>query len=161
MVKQQVVQNTSVSSDGGKKGPNLQNFKIVKCKYWEKDGTCRYGTLCTFAHGDTEIRSKTDNLLLNQQQMGYYDMQGGMGFPGMGQGMNYDPNFMPMMNPYAMGFDPNMMNPNMMNPNMMMGMQQGFDPNLMSMNQNFPGMQYNPQQAQGRDQNTNGNNTNV
>ena len=64
-----------------KKGPNLQNYKIVKCKYWEKEGTCRYGTLCTFAHGDTEVRSKTDNLLLNTPQMGYdYMNMGGMGF---------------------------------------------------------------------------------
>jgi hypothetical protein len=129
-----------------KKGPNLQNYKIVKCKYWEKDGTCRYGTLCTFAHGDTEIRSKTDNLLLNQQGMGYYDM-GNMGFPG--QPMNYmDPNMMPMMNPYLMGFDPNMMNPAMM-----MGMP-GFDPNMINP---MTGLPYTQQPPQGGNSN-NGNN---
>lgn len=33
-----------------KRGPNPQNYKIVKCKYYERDGTCRYGTLCSFAH---------------------------------------------------------------------------------------------------------------
>lgn len=33
-----------------KRGPNPQNYKIVKCKYFERDGTCRYGTLCSFAH---------------------------------------------------------------------------------------------------------------
>jgi hypothetical protein len=97
----------------------------VKCKYWEKDGTCRYGTLCTFAHGDTEVRTKTDNMMLNQQQMGYFEA-GAMGF----QQPMYDPSMMPMMNPYAMGFDPNMM----MNPQFMMGMPQGFDPNMMNPN---------------------------
>jgi hypothetical protein len=104
-----------------KKGPNLQNYKIVKCKYWEKDQTCRYGTLCTFAHGDIEIRTKTDNLILNQTQLGLYEP---MNFQ-PGQMPNFDPNL--MFNPYAMGFDPNMMNPNFM----MNFPPQNYDPNLM------------------------------
>ena len=41
---------------------SLLNYKIVKCKNWEKDKTCKYGTHCTFAHGDEELRNKTDNL---------------------------------------------------------------------------------------------------
>ena len=41
---------------------NLLNYKIVKCKNWEKDKTCKYGAHCTFAHGDEEIRNKADNL---------------------------------------------------------------------------------------------------
>ena len=41
---------------------SMLNFKIVKCKNWEKDGTCKYGVHCTFAHGDTELRHKNDNL---------------------------------------------------------------------------------------------------
>ena len=45
-----------------KKGPNAQNYKIVKCKYFEKEGMCRYGSLCTFAHGDAELRKKSDNV---------------------------------------------------------------------------------------------------
>ena len=49
---------------------NALNYKIVKCKNWEKDGTCKYGVHCTFAHGDAEIRNKNDNL---------YQMQPGMG----------------------------------------------------------------------------------
>ncbi len=79
--------------------------------------------------------------------MGFYDpnsqipnsdMNQGAGMPNM-PGM-VDPMFSPfnMMNPYAMGFDPNMM----MNPNIMMGFNQGaYDPNLMMnpMNQNYPG----------------------
>lgn len=119
-----------------KKGPNLQNYKIVKCKYWEKDGTCRYGTLCTFAHGDTEMRTKTDNLLLNQGQMGFYD-PGMQMMPGMMppmQGGQMDPNFA-MMNPYMMGFDPNLMMGGMG-----MGMPQGFDPMTgMGAYQGYPG----------------------
>ena len=117
-----------------KKGPNPQNYKIVKCKYWEKDGTCRYGTLCTFAHGDTEIRSKTNNLLLQNQSIGLYDPMQGMGY--------IDPNL--MMNPYAMGFDQNLMMG--LNQNMgMMGLPQGFDPNLMI---NPMGMNLNPNYQQ-------------
>lgn len=137
-----------------KKGPNLQNYKIVKCKYWEKDGTCRYGTLCTFAHGDTEMRTKTDNLMLNQGTMGFYDQMGGMQgmMPGM-QGGQFDPN-MAMMNPYMMGFDPNMMMGGMG----MMGMPQGFDPNMMAQG----GYPYQQQggQATGQGNPSNGN-TNV
>ena len=40
---------------------NALNYKIVKCKNWEKDRTCKYGAHCTFAHGDEEIRNKNDN----------------------------------------------------------------------------------------------------
>ena len=49
---------------------NALNYKIVKCKNWEKDQICKYGVHCTFAHGDEEIRNKNDNL---------YQMQPGMG----------------------------------------------------------------------------------
>ena len=38
------------------------NYKIVKCKNWEKDKTCKYGIHCTYAHGDEELRNKADNL---------------------------------------------------------------------------------------------------
>lgn len=90
-----------------KKTPNPSNFKIVKCKNFEKgkdreiylilEGACKYGTSCTFAHGDTELRTKSDN--------------------SMNMPMN---NFNPMMgmqNPY-------MMDPSMMDPTMMIAMQQ-------------------------------------
>jgi hypothetical protein len=76
--------------------------------------------------------------------MGFYDMntQVSTGVPGTVPGMSYpDQNFgvpFGMMNPYAMGFDPNLM----MNPNMMMGMPpQGFDPNMMM---NMMGLNMNP-----------------
>ena len=41
---------------------NAMNYKIVKCKNWEKDKTCKYGSHCTFAHGDEELRNKSDNM---------------------------------------------------------------------------------------------------
>lgn len=83
------------------KGPNPQNYKIVKCKYWHQDNTCRYGSLCTFAHGDEELRTKSDNVMHNQ-----FDP---MSSDQMNMGMN-QPMFPPgVMNPYMMGFDPNMM----------------------------------------------------
>ena len=80
-----------------KKSLNLQNYKIVKCKYWEKAHNCRYGSLCTFAHGDEELRTKSDNMLSNQPQLG-------LGFMPMAMD-----NF--QTNPYIMlpGMDPVMM----------------------------------------------------
>ena len=38
------------------------NYKIVKCKNWEKDKTCKYGDHCSYAHGEEELRNKADNL---------------------------------------------------------------------------------------------------
>ena len=43
---------------------SLLNYKIVKCKNWEKDKSCKYGAHCTFAHGDEDLRNKADNLYL-------------------------------------------------------------------------------------------------
>ena len=65
---------------------NALNYKIVKCKNWEKDRTCKYGVHCTFAHGDEEVRSKSDNL---------YQMQPGMGV--MVQPFMFDMNAMIQM----------------------------------------------------------------
>ena len=91
-----------------KKGPNTQNYKIVKCKYWEKDGTCRYGTLCTFAHGDNELRTKSDNMMMgNMNSMGNQSPMYPMGM------MGFDPNMAMMMQ--------NMMQYQQQNPEMMKG----------------------------------------
>ena len=65
---------------------NALNYKIVRCKNWEKDGNCKYGVQCTFAHGDTELRNKNDNL---------YQMQPGMGV--MMQPFMFDMNIMMQM----------------------------------------------------------------
>lgn len=126
-----------VAMNEQKKGPNPQNYKIVKCKYWEKDGTCRYGSLCTFAHGEKEIRTKSDNMNYNRTD--------GMEPNPMASPGSY-PN-MPGMNPYMMGMDPNMM----FAFENMMGIYQQQDPNQNPMNNqfvNFIQMQQQQQQQQ-------------
>ena len=77
---------------------NLLNYKIVKCKNWEKDKTCKYGTHCTFAHSDEELRSKTDNL--NQFNSSFPMMMPMMFPPGMD--MSQMQQFM-MNNPMNLG----------------------------------------------------------
>ena len=110
-----------------KKGPNPQNYKIVKCKYYEKDGTCRYGTLCTFAHGDSELRSKSDNIAYSQN------------------GQMNNQMYPIMNNPFMMGMDPNLMMPgmnimNMPDPNMMNNMFLGMNMNNMNNMNNLNNM---------------------
>ena len=63
---------------------NALNYKIVKCKNYEKDGTCKYGVHCTFAHGDKDLRNKGENLYTMNNPM--------MMIP-----MMYDVNAMPIM----------------------------------------------------------------
>lgn len=100
--------NTSISSlstDNSKVKniPNPSNFKIVKCKNWEMTGTCSYGSVCTFAHGEHELRTKVDN---SQVMTSNYDPNMNM----MMQ-MQQDPSFFynmmmqqqMMMNMYGMG----------------------------------------------------------
>ena len=38
------------------------NYKIDKCKNWEKYKTCKYGEKCVFAHGDNELGNKENNI---------------------------------------------------------------------------------------------------
>ena len=52
----------NLGGNANKNQNNILNYKIVKCKNYEKDGTCKYGNHCTFAHGDKELRNKTENL---------------------------------------------------------------------------------------------------
>ena len=54
---------------GNKNQNSMLNYKIVKCKNWEKDKTCKYGAHCTYAHGEEELRNKADNLY--QMNPGY------------------------------------------------------------------------------------------
>ena len=90
-----------------------------KCKNFEKDGTCKYGSHCTFAHGDADLRSKADNYtqiapnmnMMNPNFMYDYSMMQQMG--AMGLPPNFD------MSQMAGNFDPNQM---MMNMNPQMGM---------------------------------------
>eukprot|EP00340_Litonotus_pictus_P008314 CAMPEP_0170519614 /NCGR_PEP_ID=MMETSP0209-20121228/4967_1 /TAXON_ID=665100 ORGANISM="Litonotus pictus, Strain P1" /NCGR_SAMPLE_ID=MMETSP0209 /ASSEMBLY_ACC=CAM_ASM_000301 /LENGTH=195 /DNA_ID=CAMNT_0010805551 /DNA_START=141 /DNA_END=728 /DNA_ORIENTATION=+ len=69
-----------------KQPPNPSNFKIVKCKNWETNNSCKYGSVCTFAHGDNELRTKSDNNLQMSENA-----------------ITMDTGFMPMQgNPYLM-----------------------------------------------------------
>ena len=79
---------------------NIMNYKIVKCKNFEKDGVCKYGSHCTFAHGDEELRSKIDPF--TQQQIAQMAQMGQM------------PMMMPGMMQMPQGFDYAQMDPNMM-----------------------------------------------
>lgn len=36
--------------------PNASNFKTIRCKYFDQ-GACKNGDKCSFAHGDSELRS--------------------------------------------------------------------------------------------------------
>ena len=93
---------------------SILNYKIIKCKNWEKDKSCKYGEKCTFAHGDEELRKKTDNLTYMNQpfpimpvmidQSGNPIMMppGNFGqMPMMGEALNQNPFFMGMMPPNA------------------------------------------------------------
>lgn len=88
----------SANTNGQKKPANPLNFKIVKCKNFDKEGNCRYGNSCTFAHGDTDLRSKSDNNMMSDPNV-------------VGNMMNFlDPNFMAMMmQQNMMGMDYNQM----------------------------------------------------
>ena len=89
---------------------SLLNYKIVKCKNWDKDGTCKYGAHCTFAHGDYELRNKADNI---------YQFNPSMQF------------MMPMMIP-SPSMDINQMQQLMANGQILVPM------NMNNMNQNIP-----------------------
>ena len=88
-------QNYMMQMNNKQKDP--LNYKIVKCKNWEKDNTCKYGAHCTFAHGDSELRNKSDNLM---------QMQSNMGMGVMFQPMMMDMNTMMQMNPQMQGMIP-------------------------------------------------------
>ena len=109
------------------------NYKIVKCKNWEKDKTCKYGAHCTFAHGDTELRNKSDNLMQMQSNMGM-----GIMFPPMMMDMNTMMQMNPQMQGMPMIIDPTqMMNMGTMGNGGNMGMP-AIPNNMMN---NNPGMQ--------------------
>ena len=110
---------------------NAMNYKIVKCKNWEKDKTCKYGAHCTFAHGEEELRNKADNLY----QMAPSNV--GMVFPAFMMDMSQMQQMQPMM---PAQFDMSQMNQMGMAP-MMMGMNPAAVPaqmpnNVMSNNEN-------------------------
>ena len=87
---------------------NFLNYKIVKCKNWEKDRTCKYGAHCTFAHGDADLRNKADNLY---QMNNSFPMMMPMVVP-PGMDMNQMQQIM-LSNQLMMSLNPGLQNPNM------------------------------------------------
>ena len=118
--------------DMTKNHKNLINYKIVKCKNWEKDGICKYGHHCTFAHGDNDMRTKVENyyqMQPNISMMYQMNMMDPMMMNTQMQMINQiDPNQFQQMNQLMSGqIEPNQLMMNMnMNPNIdvnMMGIQ--------------------------------------
>ena len=140
-----------------KQPPNPSNFKIVKCKNYEQTGTCKYGSVCTFAHGDNELRTKSDN---NLQMSENVIMDNGFNSMQMNPLLMQDPNLIwslllqqqSMMGGVDMsqmgGMDMNMLN----NMNMIMNQNTDFNNyqmtntnnniNDMNMNNNFNNNMY-------------------
>ena len=122
----QITQDNTMEMTKNQK--SMINYKIVKCKNWEKDGTCKYGNHCTFAHGDTDLRDKTSNLYQMQQPMMMYPY---------------------MMNMNMMPMDPMMQNLGMQNMDInqmqQMTMAGQIDPNqlMMGVNMNPQGIDMN------------------
>jgi hypothetical protein len=104
---------------------NYLNYKIVKCKNWEKDRTCKYGAHCTFAHGDEDLRNKADNLYQMNNNFNNFQMMVPMVMPGM---------------------DMNQMQQLMLSNQLMMGM--GMNPAMPNQNLN----QNNPNATQGKNE---------
>ena len=98
---------------------NLINYKIAKCKNWEQDKTCRYGSKCTFAHGDEELRKKEDNLKSMNSAIPICLL---------------DPNGNPFMIPPPQGFDFNQVPMQMIPPNFVQNHMMG----MMPPGTNFP-----------------------
>ena len=97
---------------------SLINYKIVKCKNWEKDGTCKYGVHCTFAHGDKDLRNKGENIFQMNNPM--------MMIP-----MMYDMNSVPIMMSPPPGMDMNQMQQIMLSNQLMMSLNPGLqNPNM-------------------------------
>ena len=38
------------------------NYKTVLCENWKKNGTCRYGKNCQFAHGPDDLLFRQNNI---------------------------------------------------------------------------------------------------
>lgn len=114
------------------------NYKIVKCKNFENEGQCKYGSHCTFAHGDQELRSKNDQMM--GMGMGANAQQNPMM---MYQQQMYD--YIMMNQMQAMGQMPQMPMDYQADPNMyMMGMPQEMNMNNMNLNNPMPGTMNKP-----------------
>ena len=154
----------SMGGQSQKKVPNPANFKIVKCKNFEKEGQCKYGNTCTFAHGETDLRTKSENIMApnlgNNMMMNpmmcqpymmdpnlLFYMQNQMGYPANSGKFKFltklDPNLMPQGGNFG-SVDPNALNLNTnatpsTNGTMFNDMGQSFNMNSMGMYQMYPG----------------------
>jgi hypothetical protein len=43
------------------------NYKTQTCKNFEKEGRCKFGEKCSYAHGAQELRSPYENILIPPQ----------------------------------------------------------------------------------------------
>lgn len=83
---QNMMQNT--------KQRNPLNYKTAKCRNFEQTGVCKYGSRCSFAHSDAELRTRMDNLnqmnrsLPNSLMMDYNIPQEQLGMAGLNLGQN-------------------------------------------------------------------------
>lgn len=117
-----------------KKLPNPQNYKIVKCKNYDSgsiynySGNCKYGHSCTFAHGETELRTKTKNSFFNQPNQ---NVSGSNPQMVMIPGYNMNDVNFPNQNSYPFNFPGDMNQQQMYNYQLMQNAQ------LMNENQNM------------------------
>lgn len=125
----------------------MTNYKIAKCKNYEKDGQCKFGAHCTFAHGDNDLHSKNDPMTMGMNQinpmmtpyMMDYNMMNQMQMGGNQQGMG---GFTQLPFDYSQGIpDPNLFNVMMNAPqDMNMGNMDWNNPMSENMNMNQPGI---------------------
>ena len=107
---------------------SILNYKIVKCKNWEKDKTCKHGAHCTFAHGDNDLRTKSDNLYMGTSIPVMIPYQYDMNSMGMMMPPNMDITQMQQMMAGNMGQNP-----------LMMGMMMPTNGNFQKNNENVQG----------------------
>lgn len=122
-INMNVIPQMESTSKPNKIPPNPANFKIVKCKNWEATGNCKYGSVCTFAHGDNELRTKSENNLKISENA-----------------INVDNNYNSGINPYLVQDPAFLYNMFLQQQMMGMGMGMGVPENQMYLNnlQGYP-----------------------
>jgi hypothetical protein len=79
----QALEHGNSSHIYGKQSPSTSysNYKTVKCKNFEREGNCKYGGNCTFAHGDFEMRKPTDPTPLSVEMEMYQNIMNSHSMP--------------------------------------------------------------------------------
>lgn len=55
------------------------NYKTQPCKNFDKEGKCKFGEKCSYAHGLQDLRSPYENMLVHPQmvpQLNQFKFQG-------------------------------------------------------------------------------------